>query len=101
MIRSTRPRELLKRQGWAMVERNDRNEGNRSVIEEFRDNGGRVGGRLGYMLLLTTTGAKSGRAYTTPLGYLADGDRLVVIASKGGAPTSPDWYHNLVANDTV
>jgi deazaflavin-dependent oxidoreductase (nitroreductase family) len=48
--------------------------------------------------LITTTGAKSGRRRTTPIVYTTDGDRLVIIASKGGAPTSPDWYHNLVAN---
>ena len=50
------------------------------------------------MLLLTTTGARSGKRYTTPVMYLPDGDRLVIFASKGGAPTSPDWYHNLVAH---
>jgi len=53
------------------------------------------------MLLLTTTGAKSGTLRTTPLVYLPDGDRLVVIASKGGAPTHPAWYHNLVAHPDV
>jgi deazaflavin-dependent oxidoreductase (nitroreductase family) len=52
-------------------------------------------------LLLTTTGAKSGRPYTTPVMYLPDGDRVVVFASKGGAPTNPDWYHNLLANPHV
>jgi deazaflavin-dependent oxidoreductase (nitroreductase family) len=50
------------------------------------------------LLLLTTTGAKSGRAYTTPVMYLPDGERMVVFASKGGAPTNPAWFHNLVAN---
>lgn len=50
------------------------------------------------MLLLTTTGAKSGQRRTTPLVYLPDGERLVVFASKGGAPTHPDWYHNLLAH---
>lgn len=50
------------------------------------------------LLLLTTTGAKSGREYTTPMMYLADGDRIAVFASKAGAPSNPDWYYNLVAH---
>src|SRR6266508_1655421 len=53
------------------------------------------------MLLLHTVGAKSGQARTNPLVYVTDGDRLVVIASKGGADSNPDWYHNLLANPTV
>jgi deazaflavin-dependent oxidoreductase (nitroreductase family) len=75
------------------------NERNRSVIEEFRANNGRAGAAP--LLLLTTTGARSGRPHVTPLMYLADGDRLAVIASKGGHPSDPDWYRNLVANPTV
>ena len=71
---------------------------NAAVIEEFRANGGKVTGPWKTLLLLTTTGAKSGKTYTTPVGYMADGERLIVIGSKGGGPTSPDWYHNLVAN---
>ena len=51
--------------------------------------------------MLTTRGAKSGRPFTTPLAYSRDGDRLIVIASKGGSPTNPDWYHNLRANPIV
>jgi len=76
---------------------------NSKVIDEFRQNGGKVtGGFEGTpLLLLTTTGAKSGNQRTNPVVYTKDGDRLVIIASKGGAPTSPDWYHNLVANPTV
>ncbi len=79
------------------------NEANRAVIAEFRANEGKVGGPFagGTILLLTTTGRKSGNPSTTPLMYLADGDRFVVFASKAGAPTSPDWYHNLVANPRV
>jgi deazaflavin-dependent oxidoreductase (nitroreductase family) len=50
---------------------------------------------------LTTTGAKTGRTHTTPVVYLADDDRVFVFGSKGGAPTNPAWYHNLVANPTV
>jgi deazaflavin-dependent oxidoreductase (nitroreductase family) len=78
----------------------NRKEFNRQLIEEFRANGGAVTGQFAGrpLLLLTTTGAKTGKTYTTPLVYTKDGDRLVVIASKGGAPTNPDWYHNLVAH---
>src|SRR5436190_16045563 len=76
---------------------------NAALIEEFRANGGKVGGRFEGrpVLLLTTTGAKSGRPFTLPLVYLADGDRLLIFASKAGSPKNPDWYHNLVANPTV
>jgi deazaflavin-dependent oxidoreductase (nitroreductase family) len=74
------------------------------IIEQFRANQGRIlrgpfAGRT--LLLLTTTGARSGRLLTKPLGFTRDGDRYVVIASKGGAPTHPAWYHNLVANPRV
>jgi deazaflavin-dependent oxidoreductase (nitroreductase family) len=53
------------------------------------------------MMLLTTTGARSGEPRVAPLVYTKDGDDIVIIASKGGAPTNPDWYHNLVANPEV
>ena len=81
----------------------NRSEFNRQLIEEFRANGGKVTGQFADrpVLLLTSTGAKSGRAYTTPVVYTKDGERLVVIASKGGAPTNPDWYHNLMAHPTA
>jgi deazaflavin-dependent oxidoreductase (nitroreductase family) len=81
----------------------DRNDFNQNIIAEFRANDGKVGGMFSGrpMLLLTTTGAKSGQARTTPLVHTRDGDRIVVIASKGGAPTNPAWYHNLVANPSV
>jgi deazaflavin-dependent oxidoreductase (nitroreductase family) len=81
----------------------DVNDFNRKVIEEFRANGGKVGGPFAGapLLLLTTTGAKSGRTYTTPVMYLPDGERMAVFASKGGAPTSPAWFHNLVANPSA
>ncbi len=80
-----------------------RNERNRAVIEEFRANAGRVGGNWSGrpLLLLTTTGAKSSRQHTTPAMYHREGDRLFVFASMGGAPRSPGWYHNLVANPSV
>jgi deazaflavin-dependent oxidoreductase (nitroreductase family) len=76
---------------------------NRGVIEEFRANEGRLGGNFegAPMLLLHTTGAKTGQERVNPMMYQADGDRLVVFASKGGSPTNPDWYHNLLANPKV
>ena len=76
---------------------------NRGVIEEFRANGGAVGGGFAGapMVLLTTTGAKSGQKRVSPLVGLVDDGTLYVVASKAGAPTSPDWYHNLVANPEV
>lgn len=73
---------------------------NQRVIQEFRANQGKVGGRLADMplLLLTTTGARSGRAITKPLVYTREGDRIIIIASFAGGPKNPPWYHNLVAN---
>jgi deazaflavin-dependent oxidoreductase (nitroreductase family) len=71
---------------------------NRKVIEEYRANQG-AGGRP--LLLLTTTGARTGKPRTTPMMYVPDGDRLLVIASNAGAPKHPDWYHNVVANPDV
>lgn len=72
---------------------------NDKIIKEFRANGGEGVGFFGdHLLLLTTRGAKSGQAHTVPLVFHRDGERLVVIASKGGAPHHPDWYHNLVAH---
>ena len=76
---------------------------NTKVIEEFRANGGKVGGPFegAPLLLLHTTGARTGTERVNPLMYLPEGDRMVVFASKGGAPTNPDWFHNLVANPDV
>jgi deazaflavin-dependent oxidoreductase (nitroreductase family) len=76
---------------------------NRSVIEEFRANDGRVGGRFEGidLVLVTHTGARTGRALTTPLGYVVDGDDLVVLAANRGSATHPSWYHNMVANPDV
>ncbi len=78
----------------------DREDWNSNIIQEFRANEGKVGGPFdgAPLLLLHSTGARSGEERINPMMYLADGDRLVVFASKGGAPTNPDWYHNLVAN---
>ncbi|HEX2178341.1 MAG TPA: nitroreductase family deazaflavin-dependent oxidoreductase [Actinomycetota bacterium] len=79
------------------------NDWNEKIIEEFRANEGRVGGPFegAPMVLLTTTGGRTGKPHTTPLMYLPDGDRVVVFASKGGAPTHPQWFDNLVANPKV
>jgi deazaflavin-dependent oxidoreductase (nitroreductase family) len=76
------------------------NDWNKQIIDEFRANGGKVGGQFegAPLLLLHTTGAKSGQARVNPVMYQADGDNRVVFASKAGAPTNPDWYHNLLAN---
>jgi deazaflavin-dependent oxidoreductase (nitroreductase family) len=81
----------------------DMNEFNRKIIEEFHANAGKVGGPFAGapMILITHKGARSGRTFTTPLVYSRDGDRVVIVASKAGAPTNPDWYHNLVANPAV
>ena len=73
---------------------------NQGIIDEFRANGGKVGGPFegAPMLLLTSTGAKSGQPRTSPVVHTRDGDRYVIIASKAGADTNPSWYHNLVTN---
>lgn len=73
---------------------------NQTIIDEFRANEGRVGGNFdgAPLLLLHTTGAKSGESRVNPVMYQADGERLAVFASKGGAPTNPDWYYNILAN---
>lgn len=76
---------------------------NQGVIDEFRANEGVCGGPFAGapMVLITMTGAKSGRELCSPLVYSRDGDDVVIIASKGGAPEHPNWYHNLVANPSV
>jgi deazaflavin-dependent oxidoreductase (nitroreductase family) len=76
------------------------NDWNQKIIEEFRASDGQVGGQFAGapILLLTHKGAKTGQKRTTPMMYLRDGDHMAVFASKAGAPTNPDWYHNLVAN---
>ena len=78
----------------------DPNELNQDVIDEFRANGGTVGGMFEGMslLLLHHVGAKSGIERVSPLVHRVDGEALVIFASKAGAPTNPDWYHNLLAN---
>lgn len=81
----------------------DQNDWNKKVIAEFRANGGKVGGHFegSDLLLLHTTGAKSGLQRINPLMTMAYGDKHIVIASKGGATSHPDWYFNLVANPKV
>ncbi|MFJ2647590.1 nitroreductase/quinone reductase family protein [Streptomyces sp. NPDC087420] len=76
---------------------------NQRIIDEFRSGGGKVGGPFEGedLLLLTTTGARSGAEHTVPLGYVRDGAHLLVVASAGGAPRHPAWYHNLLAHPLV
>lgn len=79
------------------------NERNKRIIDEFRANEGRVGGPFEgkTLLLLHTLGAKSQQERINPVACIKDGDQWAVIASKGGAPTHPDWYYNIVANPQV
>lgn len=76
------------------------NNWNDKIIAEFRANEGKVGGPFegAPMVILTSTGAKTGKPHTNPLMYLPDGNRVVVFASMGGAPDNPQWFNNLVAN---
>ncbi len=79
------------------------NDWNASIIKEFRANAGHVGGSFegAPVLLLHTTGAKTGAERVNPMMYLNEDGRIYVFASKAGAPSHPDWYHNLVANHQV
>ena len=79
------------------------NDWNKQIIEEFRANDGKVGGHFEHLtlLLLHTTGAKSGLPRINPVATVKDGDQYIIMASKGGAPDNPDWYYNLVANPQV
>jgi deazaflavin-dependent oxidoreductase (nitroreductase family) len=81
----------------------DVNDWNTQIIQEFRENNGNVGGNFegAPMVLLNTTGAKTGKSRTNPLVALVDDDRVFIFASKAGAPTNPDWYHNIIANPRV
>jgi deazaflavin-dependent oxidoreductase (nitroreductase family) len=76
---------------------------NELIMKEFRENGGRVGGMFegAPLVLLTTTGARSGRPHTNPAVYTRDGDRLLVFASNAGGPRHPHWFHNLLADPRV
>ena len=76
---------------------------NQAIIDEFRANAGKVGGYFAGrpLLLLHTVGAKSGKPRVNPLAFVTDGDSIILIASKGGADSNPDWYYNVLANPTV
>ncbi len=82
---------------------NNPNNWNQATINEFRANSGKVGGMFAgrTLLLLHTVGAKSGQERINPVAYVADSDRLLIVASKGGAPTNPDWYYNILAHPLV
>src|SRR3954447_27043938 len=82
-----------------MVSNSERNQRNQAVIDELRAAGGQHPTMT--LLILTTTGRKSGRPIVNPLAYQRDGDRVLIFASKGGADDHPDWYLNLVANPEV
>jgi deazaflavin-dependent oxidoreductase (nitroreductase family) len=86
-----------------MSDINERLAFNQAIIDEFRANDGKVSGAFANapLLLLTTTGAKSGHQRTSPVVYTTDGDRLVIIASYAGRPVNPAWFRNLVANPEV
>jgi len=79
------------------------NNWNQTIIDEFRANAGQVGGPFAgkTLLLLHTVGAKSGEERINPVACLADGEHLVIFASKAGAPTHPDWYYNILAHPLV
>jgi deazaflavin-dependent oxidoreductase (nitroreductase family) len=79
----------------------DLKERNRQVIEQFRAGGEIDGMHRDRILLLTTTGKRTGNAHTTPVMFVRNDDRLFVVAAAGGTPTHPDWYHNLVATPDV
>ena len=80
----------------------DRANWNQQIIDEFHAKGGTNVAMFGDNLMLVThKGAKSGQERTTPVAYTRDGDKYVIIASKAGAPSNPDWYYNLLANPVV
>lgn len=96
-------RKLTRRIRYNLLEPKIMSEFNKRIIEEFRANDGHVGGYFANntLLLLTTIGAKSGLERVNPLVTFEDRDRLVIVASKGGAPSHPHWYHNLLNNPVV
>jgi deazaflavin-dependent oxidoreductase (nitroreductase family) len=81
----------------------DYNEFNAGIIEEFRENEGKVGGMFegAPLVILHTKGARSGAERLAPLMYLPYEDRMFVFASKAGSDSHPDWYHNVKANPSV
>jgi deazaflavin-dependent oxidoreductase (nitroreductase family) len=92
-----------RKEEFLMTEVHNLNDWDRQIIKAFRANGGNVGGQFAGvpLLLLTTTGAKSGAPRISPLAYLSEGGRIYVFAGNRGAPTNPGWYHNLVAHPDV
>jgi deazaflavin-dependent oxidoreductase (nitroreductase family) len=86
-----------------LTEIQDVNEWDRQIVAEFRANGGNMSGQFAGapLLLLTTTGAKSGQQRTRPLVYLLEGGQIYIFAGNRGAATNPAWYHNLVAHPDV
>jgi len=82
---------------------NDMNDFNQSVIDDFRANDGKTSGPFAEtpLMIMTTKGAKSGKERVIPIVFTKDGDRIVIAASKAGAPTNPDWYWNIKANPEV
>ena len=76
---------------------------NEKIIAEFRANGGKVGGNFvgATLIIMHTIGAKSGKERVIPVMTIEDDGRFVIIASKGGSPTHPAWYYNLVANPEI
>jgi deazaflavin-dependent oxidoreductase (nitroreductase family) len=85
-----------------MTNRSELNANNAKVVDEFRLSGGTVASRAGQQLvLLNTVGAKTGRTRTNPVSYLRGDECIYVFATKGGSPTQPDWYRNIVANPVI
>ena len=83
-----------------MSDINEINARNQRIIDEFHANEGKVGGHFEgkTLLILHTIGARTGKERIKPVAYVRDGKKYAVIASKGGAPTNPDWYHNILAH---
>ncbi len=86
-----------------MMDKTELDDWNTRVIDEFRANGGRVGGQFegANMILVHNFGAKSGTERVSPMVYFPDGDRFLIVASAAGSPKNPDWYHNLKARPEV
>ncbi len=86
-----------------MMDKSELDDWNARVINEFRANGGKVGGQFegANMILVHNFGAKSGTERVSPMVYFPDGDRFLIIASAAGSPKNPDWYHNLKARPEV
>jgi deazaflavin-dependent oxidoreductase (nitroreductase family) len=86
-----------------MMDKAELDDWNARVVDEFRANGGKVGGQFegAHMILVHNFGAKSGTERVSPMVYFPDGDRFLIVASAAGSPKNPDWYHNLKARPEV